>query len=182
MPTQLQMRAILRTLKKRKNIRSDQRCGTSHSDGEVSHSDSRRSKTCNLQAYKLRALGNCPTSIRNFGTTDLYSTKLVSRHVLILSITHTINRTLQGELDHHTLESKVSSNEPKRICRINYQGASTAHLPNPNFRSTLLHFDCRYGLSTLFSLRYCEAFACAAFDAFALAAASTLARSPLQQS
>ena len=40
MPTQLQIRAILRTLKKRKNIRSDQRCGTSNSDGEVSDSDS----------------------------------------------------------------------------------------------------------------------------------------------
>ena len=81
----------------------------------MSHSDSRRSKTCNLQAYKLRALGNCSTSIRNFRTADLYGTKLVSRHVLIFSITHTINRALQGDLDHRTWKAKCHRTNRKEF-------------------------------------------------------------------
>ncbi|KAG1832579.1 hypothetical protein DFJ58DRAFT_671076, partial [Suillus subalutaceus] len=35
-----------------------------------------RPKTFNLQTYKLHALGDYSTAIRNFGTTDSYSTEL----------------------------------------------------------------------------------------------------------
>jgi hypothetical protein len=48
------------------------------------HPTTRRPKTFNLQTYKLHALGDYSTSIRNFGTTDSYSTEPVSKHVLVL--------------------------------------------------------------------------------------------------
>src|ERR1700709_890440 len=64
------------------------------SNGEATistHQTARRSKTFNLQTYKLHALGDYSTSIRNFGMTDSYSTEPVSRHILILSIVHTMD-------------------------------------------------------------------------------------------
>lgn len=42
----------------------------------------RRPKTFNLQTYKLHALGDYSASIRNFGTTDSYSTEPVGEHFL----------------------------------------------------------------------------------------------------
>jgi hypothetical protein len=44
-----------------------------------------RRKTFNLKTYKLHALGNYSTRIRNFGTTDSYSTELVSECILMVS-------------------------------------------------------------------------------------------------
>jgi hypothetical protein len=58
------------------------------------HQTARRSKTFNLQTYKLHALGDYSTSIRNFGTTDSYSTEPVSRHIPTLAIVFTMDCTL----------------------------------------------------------------------------------------
>jgi hypothetical protein len=59
------------------------------SNGEATvstHQTARRSKTFNLQTYKLHALGDYSTSIRNFGTTDSYSTEPVSGRILIFKM------------------------------------------------------------------------------------------------
>jgi hypothetical protein len=40
----------------------------------------RRQKTYNLTTYKLHAIGDYPASIRRYGTTDSYTTELVSKH------------------------------------------------------------------------------------------------------
>ena len=40
-----------------------------------------RSKTFNLQTYKLHALGDYSSSIRKFGTTDSYSTEPVHKYL-----------------------------------------------------------------------------------------------------
>jgi hypothetical protein len=45
----------------------------------------RRRKTFNLKTYKLHALGDYSTCIRNFGTTDSYSTEPVSERILMVS-------------------------------------------------------------------------------------------------
>lgn len=39
---------------------------------------SRRRKEFNLQTYKIHALGDVPSAIMRFGTTDSYSTQIVS--------------------------------------------------------------------------------------------------------
>jgi hypothetical protein len=45
----------------------------------------RRRKTFNLKTYKLHALGDYSACIRNFGTTDSYSTEPVSERILMVS-------------------------------------------------------------------------------------------------
>ncbi len=65
----------------------------------------KRQKTFNLTTYKLHSLGDYVVAIKTFGTTDSYSTQIVSVftscptfhfYVLIL--------TLQGELEHRTIK------------------------------------------------------------------------------
>jgi hypothetical protein len=50
-----------------------------------SHSGTRRLKTLNLNTYKWHALGDYADTIRNFGTTDSYSTEPVCLPDYVLS-------------------------------------------------------------------------------------------------
>jgi hypothetical protein len=82
------------------------------------HQTTRRPKTFNLQTYKLHALGDYSTSIRNFGTTDSYSTEPVGKHVLLVN--HELDSLwIVGRAGAPHLKSKVSSNRPERICGTN---------------------------------------------------------------
>ena len=59
----------------------------------------RHSKVLNLRMYKLHALGDYPTQIRMYGTTDSYSTQSVSCVGVMLTL---LINYLQGELEHQT--------------------------------------------------------------------------------
>ncbi|KAJ8592017.1 hypothetical protein M405DRAFT_734033, partial [Rhizopogon salebrosus TDB-379] len=62
------------------------------------HQTARRSKTFNLQTYKLHALGDYSTSIRKFGTTDSYSTE-------------------PGELEHRTSKARYHRTDRKEFVK-----------------------------------------------------------------
>ena len=52
----------------------------------------RRPKLLNLRTYKLHALGDYPAQIRMYGTTDSYSTQLVSHNgVTLTSLSHILS-------------------------------------------------------------------------------------------
>lgn len=72
-----QTRELKREAERRQ--RRELRDGVGNGEATTStYQTSRRMKTFNLQTYKLHALGDYSTSIRNFGTTDSYSTEPVS--------------------------------------------------------------------------------------------------------
>jgi hypothetical protein len=72
-----QTRELKREVERRQ--RRELRDGVGNREATTStHQTARRMKTFNLQTYKLHALGDYSTSIRNFGTTDSYSTEPVS--------------------------------------------------------------------------------------------------------
>ena len=52
--------------------------GISRSQQNSLHTGTRKTKTFNLQTYKLHALGDYVEQIRLYGTTDSYSTQPVS--------------------------------------------------------------------------------------------------------
>ncbi|KAG2100219.1 uncharacterized protein F5147DRAFT_777132 [Suillus discolor] len=85
-----------------------------HGTGEASTSTSqttRRPKTFNLQTYKLHALGDYSTSIRNFGTTDSYSTEPGELE----------HRT--SKASHHTVRSSTKK-LPRRLKLVSTVGKS----------------------------------------------------------
>jgi hypothetical protein len=61
--------------RQRREARTRSQCDGASSAVTVS---TRKPKTFNLRTYKLHALGDYTASIRMFGTTDSYSTQLVS--------------------------------------------------------------------------------------------------------
>jgi len=70
--------------------------------------DSRRIKTLNLETFKYHALGDISATIRRYGTTDSYSTQLVSvkRCQEAPSISFCLHHYLQGELEHRTSKNR----------------------------------------------------------------------------
>jgi hypothetical protein len=62
----------------RRTGRSAKSQGLQTSSG--SHTTTAREKTFNLSTYKFHALGDYVTTIRNFGTTDSYTTQIVCVH------------------------------------------------------------------------------------------------------
>ena len=65
----------------------------------------RRPKLFNLRTYKLHALGDYPAQIRMYGTTDSYSTQLVSHWCYTDPF---LIYCLQGELEHQTSKSRYA--------------------------------------------------------------------------
>ena len=69
----------------------------------MTQTQNRRPKLFNLRTYKLHALGDYPAQIRMYGTTDSYSTQLVSHwYYTDLFLIY----CLQGELEHQTSKSR----------------------------------------------------------------------------
>ena len=64
----------------------------------------RRPKVLNLCTYKLHALGDYPTQIRMYGTTDSYSTQLVMVSKLTFNLS--LINSIQGELEHRTSKGR----------------------------------------------------------------------------
>ena len=63
----------------------------------------RRPKVFNLQTYKLHALGDYPSQIRLYGTTDSFTSQTVSSHMLvIMSCDMALKLGDQGEAEHRT--------------------------------------------------------------------------------
>ena len=52
----------------------------------------KREKTFNLSTYKLHALGDYPAAIKMFGTSDGYTSQVVSAHTLIVNHPFTMFR------------------------------------------------------------------------------------------
>ena len=74
----------------------------------------RRPKTLNLNTYKYHALGDYASMIRKYGTTDSYSTEVVSRlffafFFLLISD--------QGELEHRTAKSRYTRTSRKAFTK-----------------------------------------------------------------
>ena len=58
-------------------------------------------KVLNLQTYKLHALGDYPSQIQLYGTTDSFTSQTVSNHMLvIMSCNVTLKLGDQGEAEH----------------------------------------------------------------------------------
>ncbi|KIK32395.1 hypothetical protein CY34DRAFT_101573 [Suillus luteus UH-Slu-Lm8-n1] len=88
-----QTRELKREAERRQ--RRELRDGVGNGEATTStYQTSRRMKTFNLQTYKLHALGDYSTSIRNFGTTDSYSTE-------------------PGELEHRTSKARYHRTDKK---------------------------------------------------------------------
>lgn len=77
-----------------------------HSRAIASHTQARQAKGLNLQTYKLHALADYPAQIRIYGTTDSYSTQVVSARFFLVCVLLTF-RT-QGELEHRTSKSRFA--------------------------------------------------------------------------
>ena len=78
------------------------------SDAQV---PSRKTKTLNLQTYKLHALGDYPEQIRAYGTTDSYSTQSVSHPGLLVH--SSLLFSLQGELKHRVGKNRFAHTSRK---------------------------------------------------------------------
>jgi len=97
-----------------------------------------RLKKLNLNTYKFHALGDYVATIRLFGTTDSYSTQLVSSIFFALSCTLGLSLS-QGELAHrlvkrlYGLTNKKDAPEQiaRRYRRAHHFGASESRNPSP---------------------------------------------------
>ena len=60
-------------------------------------------KVLNLQTYKLHALGDYPSQIRLYGTTDSFTSQIVSRHMpVMVDCDMALKLCDQGEAEHRT--------------------------------------------------------------------------------
>jgi hypothetical protein len=86
--------------------------GISSSQQSTTQATTRKAKTLNLQTYKLHALGDYTEQIRSYGTTDSYSTQLVSyQRLLFCFILNFL--TLQGELEHRVGKKRFARTSRK---------------------------------------------------------------------
>jgi hypothetical protein len=79
----------------------------------------KKPKAFNLFTYKFHALGDYVSSIRLFGTTDSYSTQIVSTKLCCLSI---VDLLIQSELEHRTSKANYprtsKNNAAKQLAAI----------------------------------------------------------------
>lgn len=75
----------------------------------------RRLKEFNLNTYKHHSLGDYVNTIRRYGTTDLYSTEVVSSHDF--STFKRISDLLQGELEHKTPKARYRRTSRKQFLK-----------------------------------------------------------------
>jgi hypothetical protein len=74
----------------------------------------RRTKHFNIQTYKFHVLGDYVSSIRQFGTTDSYSTEPVSWILLSIDILAYLS---QGELEHRTPKGRYCRTDRRTFVR-----------------------------------------------------------------
>ena len=77
----------------------------------ISTASGPKHKTLNLSTYKFHALGDYPLAIRHYGTTDNYTTQIVS-----LGQRHNIYQLiqLQGELEHRCVKRRYPRSGKKK--------------------------------------------------------------------
>lgn len=79
---------------------------------EQQDSDGRRPCALNLNTYKMHALGDYVRTIEQYGTTDSYSTQIVSLKLLTLFFLYltvcSYILTLQGELQHRKVQAQYA--------------------------------------------------------------------------
>ena len=82
------------------------KAGELSASGSTAHTSSTaHPKIFNLSTYKLHALGDYVNTIRLFGTTDSYTTQIISHFKLLLVVSCQINHLpLQGELSHQRVK------------------------------------------------------------------------------
>jgi hypothetical protein len=84
----------------------------------VSQSVAPQPKTLNLNTYKIHALGDYVSTIREFGTTDSYSTETVCDHCLASSPNLPLLMAVtQGELEHRTSKARYGRTSRKDYIR-----------------------------------------------------------------
>jgi hypothetical protein len=100
---------------RREGRKSAAKCPQTHGNSEahnVSRSE-RRPKTLNLNTYKVHALGDYTASIRQYGTTDSYSTAPVRIPFSCSSQSIIHNGNPQGELEHRTPKARYTRTSRK---------------------------------------------------------------------
>ena len=79
--------------RRRRQAREGAQCTARNQGTSVTVTGERRPKLLNLQTYKLHALGDYAAHIRMYGTTDSYSTQVVSLHRTVTNVLlHTASR------------------------------------------------------------------------------------------
>jgi hypothetical protein len=74
----------------------------------------RQFKTINLQTYKFHSLGDYVSTIKKFGTTDSYTTAIVSSPS---PIAPSYTQNSQGELEHRRVKSRYKRTNKKEFVR-----------------------------------------------------------------
>ena len=105
----------------------------------ISTASGPKHKTLNLSTYKFHALGDYPLAIRHYGTTDNYTTQIVS-----LGQHHNIYQLiqLQGELEHHCVKWHYPRSGKKKngmVCSITNQEAIERFIRKVNDAREDLH-------------------------------------------
>lgn len=80
----------------------------------------KKQKSFNLFTYKFHALGNYVSSIRRFGTTDSYSTAIVSLHPSPLCLINP-RRPIPVRTRTSHLESGISTHQQIRSCKTAFK-------------------------------------------------------------
>ena len=92
--------------------------GSSTSTGNIQNMTQRQAKVFNLQTYKVHALGDYVSTIKMFGTTDSYSTAIVS---IVFSFSSGIGRMtaleIQGELEHRNSKTRYRRTSKKHFVK-----------------------------------------------------------------
>ncbi|KAI1783643.1 hypothetical protein LXA43DRAFT_850028, partial [Ganoderma leucocontextum] len=74
-------------------------------------------KTLNLNTFKLHALGDYVSSIRRRGSTDSYSTRLVTFLTSTYILHRTDERYFKGESEHKLSKSRYQRTSGKDVAR-----------------------------------------------------------------
>lgn len=82
----------------------------------VPGTDTRRLKALNLDTYKYHSLGDVASAIRRFGTTDSYSTEIVSL-LSIIWAHHQLISLYKGELEHRTAKARYRRTNRKEYIK-----------------------------------------------------------------
>jgi hypothetical protein len=79
--------------------------------------NARQFKTLNLNTYKIHALGDYVSAIKTHGTTDSYSTEMVSWFDIRIELSAHICFPYQGELEHRSAKSRYTRTSRKGFLR-----------------------------------------------------------------
>ena len=89
-------------------------------------------KMLNIDTYKYHSLGDYAATIRRIGTTDSYSTELVSYHALFSWMALEQTPLWQGELEHRNPKSRYSRTSCKcfitQLTQIEHRQAHVHHI------------------------------------------------------